>query len=371
MRAAEGRLLGISTIDPESLRSKLRSKLRAVPRDVSVLIISAFAFVGFGVACSVATGAPFVFPQGVSPVLGTEASAPIVITVGVYLLARMIARLRSGPGRDESGSKFGRMTTDLLLLSVLAVVLYVHFHLKMWVPLLNDRSFDATFFAIDEQFRFVIDGMRGVRAALARVLPAADSWYDISFFSLFFLSFWFHTAGTRRFLFHNMVAVTIVELVGPIMYLLAPASGPFVFEAGDNAHATVVQEQMHSQFTAMQAGGIPWIEANGPAYFTAPLAAMPSLHVAAAFVLAYYAVRARLVIAPYAVFCVCFIAVEAVVTRWHYLIDIPVGLALAACAIVVTNRLCRFRLPQEDWASAGAFNGVRGLILSTANRRGT
>mgnify|MGYP003940068425 FL=1 len=360
----------MSIVGPECLRSKLWSKLQAVPRDVLVLIVCAVSFVAFAVICSFVTGAPFVLPQGESPVLGAEATAPIVITVGVYLVAGLIARLRSGPNCGAERGGLSRMTVDLFLLCALAVVLYIHFHLKMWVPLLNDRSFDTTFFAIDEQFRFVIDGMRSVRAAFAKILPGVDSWYDISFFSLFFLSFWCHTAGTRRFLFHNMVAVTLVELVGPLIYLVAPAIGPFVFETGDNAHATVVQGQMHSQFTAMQAGGVPWFEANGAAYFTAPLAAMPSLHVAAAFVLAYYAVCARLLIAPYAVLCVCFIAVEAVVTRWHYLVDIPVGIGLAACAIVVTNRLCRFRLPQEEWTSTGALDGVRGFILSTANRRG-
>src|SRR5262249_10265343 len=79
-------------------------------------------------------------------------------------------------------------------------------------------------------------------------------------------------------------------------------------------------------------------------YFTAPLAAMPSLHFAAAFVMAYYAWRAQLAIAPLAVAIVGWISIESVVSRWHYLVDLPAGLVVAAVAIAVANRLCRRRL---------------------------
>jgi hypothetical protein len=50
------------------------------------------------------------------------------------------------------------------------------------------------------------------------------------------------------------------------------------------------------------------------------------------------------VIAPYAVAVVVWITVESVVLRWHYLVDLPAGLVLAAFVIAVTNRLCRHRV---------------------------
>ena len=101
---------------------------------------------------------------------------------------------------------------------------------------------------------------------------------------------------------------------------------------------------MYARYSALQEGGVAWLDVHGPAYFTAPLAAMPSLHLGATFLLAYYAVRARLWIAPIAVIGTSWIAIEAVASRWHYLVDLPIGLAIAGLAIVVTNRLCAFRL---------------------------
>jgi len=224
------------------------------------------------------------------------------------------------------------------------VIVYVHFHIKMWVPLLNPRSYDALYFGVDRRFHLLIEGLHGLRHAIAVVLPRADVWYQLGFFSMFSLSFWFHAAGNRRWHYHNVVALSLTELVGGLSYLVAPAVGPFIFERGDNPMATAAQLRMYEQFQAFRAHGAAWLQVHGSEYFSAPLAAMPSLHLAAAFVIAYYAVRAQLAIAPIAVAVVGWISIESVVSRWHYLVDLPAGLVVAGVAIAVANRLCRGRL---------------------------
>jgi len=323
-----------------------RARVAAIPRDLGALTLSCVAFVATALLLSRRTGAPFVVPRGQSPALGTNFSLPLVAALVGYAVLQVGARLfAQRRGRREPWT--GHLLVDFYLLALFVLVIYVHFHIKMWVPLINPSRYDAAYFAVDERLRFAIEALRSARRALATVLPAPDIWYELAFFSMFSLSFWCHAAGRRRWHYHNMVAITLTELVGALLYLVAPAVGPFLYERGDNPHATAVQLRMYEQYSAFQAGGVSWLAEHGGHYFTAPLAAMPSLHFAATFVLAYYAVRARLLIAPLVVAATCWIGIESVVSRWHYLVDLPVGLAVALAAIAIANRLCRFRLEAE------------------------
>lgn len=321
------------------------------PRDVRALTLACVAFVLFGAALSRAIGAPFVLPAGESPALGTNFALPLVAAVLGYVGLLVGANVVRGAAADEAPWR-RRVADDLYLLLLFVIVVYVHFHVKMWVPLVNPRHFDADYYAVDTTLRPVIDVLGWARAGLADLLPHADVWYVLGFFSMFSLSFWFHAASRRHWHYHNMVALALTEIVGAIAYLAAPAVGPFVFEHGPNALATAGQVRMYAQYQELQRDGAAWLAAHGGSYFTAPLAAMPSLHLAAAFVMAYYAVRARLVIAPYAVAVVVWITVESVVSRWHYLVDLPAGLVLAAFVIAVTNRLCRHRVASATAVAA-------------------
>ena len=326
-----------------------RTWISAVPRDIRALTCFCVGFLAFAVLLSRAIGAPFVVPRGSSPALGTNFSAPLVAALLGYALLQIASRLaasRAGRRLDWTG----HLRDDFYLLAMFVLVVYVHFHIKMWVPLLNPRSHDAAYFAVDDRLRAVIEGLRAVRRGIAGFLPMPDVWYELAFFSMFSLSFWFHAAGRRRWHYHNMVAITLTELLGPLLYLVAPAIGPFRFEPGDNAMATAAQLRMYDQYQAFRVGGVSWLAQHGGEYFTAPLAAMPSLHFAATFVLAYYAVRARLAIAPLVVAATGWIAVESVASRWHYLVDVPVGLLVALAAIGIANRLCRFRLATGESA---------------------
>jgi hypothetical protein len=335
-----------------------------------VLSVVCFAFVSVAALLSRATGAPFVMPRGESPALGTNFSLPLVAALVGYAGFQILARATAA-GPSEGDRWTGRVLIDFYLLALFTLVIYVHFHIKMWIPLINGRSFDGTFFAIDNHFRFLIEDLRGLRSAIAAALPLPDIWYEAGFFSMFSLSFWFHAAGRRRWHYHNMVAITLTELIGPLLYLVAPAVGPFVFEHGDNARATAVQQRMYEQFQAMQDGGVSWLGRHGGEYFTAPLAAMPSLHFAVTFVLAYYAVRARLVVAPIIVAAVCWIAIESVVARWHYLVDLPAGLLVAGAVIALTNRLCQFRLAEQPAVAVSDAAESSAWALAPAERHRT
>src|SRR5262249_5768984 len=180
-----------------------------------------------------------------------------------------------------------------------------------------------------------------VRALIARILPAADIWYQAAFFAVFVLSFLCHALGRRRFHYHNMTALVLIESVGPLTYLFAPAIGPFIYQHGTNALATAAELRMYEVYETARAGGAAWINGQGAHFFADPLAAMPSLHVGATFIITYYAVKARLWVAPLTVLAFFWILIESVAARWHYLVDLPAGLLLAVAAIAVTNYLYR------------------------------
>ena len=98
--------------------------------------------------------------------MGTEASAPFVVTLVVYFGAHLARRNFAGRPSFDAPART-RMKIDLYLLAIFGIVMYLHFHLKMWVPLVNDHNFDEAFYAINERFRSVLDGMRATLALLA------------------------------------------------------------------------------------------------------------------------------------------------------------------------------------------------------------
>ena len=89
----------------------------------------------------------------------------------------------------------------------------------------------------------------------------------------------------------------------------------------------------------------------------------------------YFAWRnARILVPVYALFFT-FILVSAVATRWHYLIDLPVGLLLAIVSIRIAERIEQrcdepprpADFSQYNWRQLLAHAGrVRALVPSAA-----
>jgi hypothetical protein len=319
--------------------------LALVPTDVAFLAAAFCLFALATVGLSWLTGAPFMLPtERTSPALGVPATVPVACA-GVGYLAAQIGRsvLRPRPGEDRRAI-LRLVVTDLSFILAFMSVVCLHFHIKTWMPLVHPRLYDRAYFRIDQQLHVLIAAADAVRASLARVLPAPDLWYQGAQAALLILSFWLHALGDRRWHHHNMTALLLLLMLGPLSYLVAPAVGPFVFEDGPNAVATASQHAMHAVFLAVQAGGPAWLAEHGGSHFTAAVAAMPSLHVALACVVTYYAVKARSLLIPLVVLLSVWIFIESIVSRWHYLVDLPPGILLAVLVIAVTNRVCRWRV---------------------------
>lgn len=303
----------------------------------------AAVFLGFAAATFLLArlfGLSFVAPtESVSQAIGVHYLVPFAIGVAGYAIVQLIKK-RSGNQCPANEAWWQAVAADCFYFVLFVLVIYLHFHIKMWMPIINPRLYDAEYFAMDQGLGGVLGALGLVRGAIASVMPAIDAWYQAGFLAMFALTLWFHAAGHRRWHHHNMIALLLVEMAGAFCYLIAPAVGPFMFEQGPNALATAAQHGMLAGFEQVQASGAAWLAAHGGDYFTGPPAAMPSLHIAGAWIMAHYAVKARLLVAPVMAILLGWIAIESVVSRWHYIVDLPAGLALAAVVILITNRIC-------------------------------
>lgn len=312
-----------------------------VPHEFTIVGAAFVAFAAVAIALSRTFGLAFVVPtENVSRAIGVHYVVPFVVGIGGYAILQLVAARRRGDGASGN-QRLRAIASDSYFLLLFVGVIYLHFHIKMWMPLINPALHDEAFFAIDQRLASLIAVARQMRAAVAAVIPNVDVLYQAGFLGMFAMSLWFHAAGDRRWHFQNMTAILIMEMLGALSYLVAPAIGPFLFEAGPNVLASAAQQAMLDSFRNLVATGPEWLAVHGGDYFTGPPAAMPSLHIAGAWIITYYAIKARSIAMPLMIVLFAWIAIESVVSRWHYVIDLPVGLLLATLAIVVTNRIYR------------------------------
>jgi hypothetical protein len=218
------------------------------------------------------------------------------------------------------------------LVVAFTLIVFLHFNLKLWAQLVNPLRWDVTYQSIDEWFSPILAVVHLLRSpwnALTTHWPYA--YHDV-FVGMFFVSLATHAAFNRsdRTLSEVTTTVAIILSMGGLAYFLAPALGPFIFEDGSNIEATRIQHDMAAfQGKFIASAGKSFHSGN----FIMPLAAMPSLHTAHTFALFFYAWRSLrwlgwIYLPPF-----LFIIIEAVTAKWHYLIDIPAGLAIAGVAI--------------------------------------
>ena len=315
----------------------------AVPREFKIVGAAFLAFAATAMALASLYGLAFVVPtENVSRAIGVHYVVPFVVGIAGYAILQIVSA-RTRRNGASSSERWRSIASDSYFLLLFVGVIYLHFHIKMWMPLINPTLHDEFFFATDGYLSWLIALAQQARAAVAFVVPNVDVLYQAGFLGMFAMSLWFHAAGNRRWHFQNMTAILIMEMMGALSYLAAPAVGPFIFEAGPNVLATAAQQAMLDSFRGLVAAGPEWLTVHGGDYFTGPPAAMPSLHIAGAWIITYYAIKARSIAMPLMAILFGWIAIESVVSRWHYVIDLPVGLLLATLAIVITNRIYRSR----------------------------
>jgi hypothetical protein len=220
------------------------------------------------------------------------------------------------------------------------VILVGHFNTKLWMTAINPRLHDKLYWDMDQAVRPVINASFDIHRFVAG-FGNANQLYLFAFLAMYVFSIMVHSFRDfgifRRLIFASM----LVHILGGLSYLVAPAIGPFLFEPGLNAIATAQQQFMLTIYQGVSGGGAEWIARNGASAVMGPPAAMPSLHVASSAVFVWYAWKRERWLCWIYIPLFLFIFAEAMATRWHYLIDLIVGLGLTGLCILISDYMFR------------------------------
>lgn len=292
---------------------------------------------------SFALDLPIIYPSGErAAFVGVHYIYPLA---GVAVLGMVTAFV----GRRDIAIRF------ISALPCYVAVLFVHFNVKLWIPHINAYEFDDFYWWTDEQIRFIVDSCIFIRKNIFYFISYKSNFYMVSYIMMFYISFLYHAIRTPEMFGRLIVSVIALQALGTVAYLIAPALGPFIYEAGVNPIITGGQASMLEFYQASVANGPEWLASHGSPNFTVGLAAMPSLHAASAFLFFLFAFHhGRPLLAPYS-FILLYILVMAVASRWHYVIDLPIGMALAWVSYILAKYLDRAldrTAPSADQAAA-------------------
>lgn len=240
---------------------------------------------------------------------------PVVALVFTVLLSPYFARIHSNRSLLPSILIYGRLGVAL------AIAVFLHFNLKLWIPLVNPLTYDQIYMSWDQRLPAILDLFNGIYIQLPTSFLGMNNLYHEIFVLMFGLSFVIH--GLRNS--HSGEAVItgtlLILILGGITYMFAPALGPFIY-------FPVHEEIQHIMWGFNQR----FVETGGkfykPEFFTAGLAAMPSLHAAHVVMLFIFAWREVRWLGLLYIVPVAYIFIAAIALKWHYLIDIPFGILL-------------------------------------------
>ena len=288
---------------------------RVVP--VSVALCSPFLAIW---AVGLAAGLPLNLPDSLDPIF-------LPISYGWAILFAMVLQLVA-----FRRSRQHRHLVLLRLFPFLILATFLHFQFKGWMVFAPEVHDHALFTLEHDLQNWTAAVPRKAHGTFGWSAGVLDRLYMVVFLTMFFLSGSLHAllddeTGQRR-LFYG---IALILMLGGVSYWAFPALGPFVFRGGGSPFADAQQQYMlHAWISARRSGSYP------AAFFVIPLAAMPSLHVAHSvhFTLRAMASRRLTWLAKLYVPLTAFIFAEAWLSGWHYLLDLPAGLALSALVFV-------------------------------------
>lgn len=321
-----GPLLAPVVAGPERIALRLQLPIP------EILLSLVFVIIGFSI--SLLFGLPISLPASTSLAFtGMGNIVPVLVVLAGLLITLLTQRA-------------GRTLYFATVLAAYGAILITHFNVKLWAHAVNPVLWDEEYRWVDELFRPAVTGAIRAREALATIIGPIDWLYLFAFLAMFGCSIIVHSS--RSFPVFRKVVLTamLVHVLGGLSYLIAPAIGPFIYERGVNDLETQRQIFMLAAHDASLSGGIAWFRTEGSEFLATGLAAMPSLHVASSAVFVYYAWKHERHLSWFYLPLFGFIMIEAVATRWHYLIDLVAGLGLTALAIFVVEFTFRRWMPE-------------------------
>lgn len=253
----------------------------------------------------------------------------VLVSIGLFVAVTIA---RGALRRELSLGALGRDTALLLrLLFALIVALYLMLCFKWWSHL-GPRLYDSAYMRIDE----LLSPVKSALLSLDATLDLPHLYYFRIYGSAFITSYAISIALAPGLFTRLVTAGAAVCVLGGASYMLAPAYGPLYFALPPDALMGETQRIMLEVSEAFRASGGAVFD---PDRFEAVLGAMPSLHVAHMAVITAYAFRLNKLLGAGYLVIALYVAAYAVVTHFHYLVDLPAGLAVAAVAVKLSDWL--------------------------------
>jgi hypothetical protein len=278
--------------------------------------------------------------------------------IAIYFALMMYAVLNAkGPGRDASVRtvalditcfsvgmlltrggilRHGSFANGLVYRLTLCLSVFLsYFQLRYILPAVSPNSLDGDILAFDLR----VFGFEPSVVLDRYVTPHTTEWFAFFYFGYFFLLVahvvpMMLTAKNRFRIAHFALGIFMVFCTGHLLYMVVPGWGPYHYLAG--------------QFEHPLEGGLFWrlvkatVEAGG-----AQKDIFPSLHTATPTYFAIYSYMHRRSFPfrftwPFMAFVATQIIIATMFLRWHYLIDIVAGIAIATTAALASHRLVRW-----------------------------
>jgi hypothetical protein len=209
-------------------------------------------------------------------------------------------------------------------------ILVAQYYSSVIVTLRPCTEFDAILNRLDSLLLFGGSVVRLSSECVALYAPAEIVYYSMGGVmgaAILFLCL----VGDRRAAFQMGGAILLAYYMSLIVFYLVPAQGPFI-TAG-------LPQQMLTAAIQHSSLGNATILYRHAGWLTPPLAyyvAFPSLHVAQPLIAGWFLRRWRAV--SFIVFIYCGLLSAAIlILRWHYLVDIIAGSAVACLAVSVAS----------------------------------
>jgi hypothetical protein len=225
------------------------------------------------------------------------------------------------------------------------VTSFAYFWLKVCIPFVNVRSFDAAFARLDEALHLGLAPTRFLVEVLgsSSLAPLFDRWYDLWLLTLVVGLAFFACAGDRLLRRRVVLSSVMLWSLGAWLYLALPAVGPVFVERetwkpieARLPRATAGQAVLWRNYQQVRT-----VRAGDPGSFDHRLgvAAMPSLHVGFHVLFALWLWRVSKLLAVGMAFLALLTFVGSVLTGWHYAIDGYAGALLAWLCVLLAQRL--------------------------------
>jgi hypothetical protein len=294
-------------------------------------------------------------------VLPMARSLPRILIAGLLIHVALAAVSRRSV-RDYLAGFFRprSLAAWLRVCASFMAVTFAYAWLKVSIPLVNRTLWDETLWRLDRWLHFGVSP-NALAVSLFGGTPlvaALDLWYAFWLTTVFLAWSWAaaHPDLERRRQF--VFGCALLSVVGPWLYLSAPALGPcfarpalFAEVADETPHAAAVQRALASNYARMIEGRDGTLRQFNP-YLG--VAALPSLHVGAHWFFALWCRRHARRFFPVWAIATALTFAGSLVTGWHYALDGYAGMLLAWAVFALGERA----LPLSDGSSTAPSTAV-------------